>query len=106
MMKHGELACDSCCNYADIDPITIIDSWPIPATVLDPAKKRELRYFYLHPDCGSENTDGTIDVSPQGYFSASYFDDSLNQCRQCKGFISDDEYEQTESDVCLVCNPY
>ena len=106
-MKHGELACDACCNYADIDPIEAIDRWPIPATVLDPAKLRELKYFYLHPDCGSEDTDGTIDVSPQGYFTASYFDDSLNQCSQCKGFMSDDEIEETDySDVCLVCNPY
>jgi hypothetical protein len=106
MMKYRELVCDSCCGPADIDPITIIDSWPIPATVLDPAKKRELSVFYLHQDCGIQRADGTIDTSPQGWFVADYFDDSLNQCSQCKGFISDDEYEQTESDVCLVCNPY
>jgi hypothetical protein len=106
MIKYGSLACDACCEPADIDPIEVIDRWDIPATVLDPAKKLELSRFYLHPHCGTERADGTVDVSPQGYFTASYFDDSLNACRECGGFISDDEYEETESDLCLVCSPY
>jgi hypothetical protein len=100
--RHFDITCDSCSAFNDGDPIAIIGRTPnIPKTVHDPAKIKELTYFWLCRDC-REDINGAEDFFTESYFT----EDELYLCEYCKAFIPEDvreEYDDTE--VCLTCSP-
>jgi phage terminase large subunit GpA-like protein len=100
---HYDISCDSCGGYYDGDPIGILARTPnIPKGIHDPAKMKELMYFWLCRECKEDYPNGAKD-----FFTASYFtDDELYLCNHCEAFIPEevrDEFEDTE--VCLTCSP-
>lgn len=101
--NHYDITCDSCGNYNDGDPISVLSATTkVPEGIHDPAKMNELTYFWLCRDCKEDYPNGAKD-----YFSKSYFtDDELYLCGYCKAFIPEevrDEFDDTET--CLTCSP-
>ena len=100
--RYLDISCDSCSAHNDGDPIAVIGQMPsIPETVHDPAKIKELTYFWLCRDC-RQDIKGAEDFFTKDYFT----EDSLYLCIYCQGFIPEDvrdEYDDTE--VCLTCSP-
>jgi hypothetical protein len=99
---HFDISCDSCSTYFDGDPIAILARTPnIPKGIHDPAKIKELTYFWLCRDC-REDIKGVEDFFTKDYFT----EDELYLCQHCQAFIPEDvreEYDDTET--CLTCSP-
>jgi hypothetical protein len=101
--SHYEITCDSCGNYNDGDPVSVLGrTMTAPEGIHDPEKIKELTFFWLCRDCREDYPNGAKD-----FFSKSYFtDDELFLCNYCKAFIPEevrDEFDDTE--VCLTCSP-
>lgn len=102
LTRYKDLACDGCSTAYDGDPISVINTTPIPNTVRDPKKIQELTYFCLCATCKPEYKYGA-----KSFFIPDYFtEDELYCCIYCDNFIPEDvrdEYDDTE--VCLTCSP-
>jgi phage terminase large subunit GpA-like protein len=101
--RYGEIQCDSCSVFHDGDPFALVEiNASIPEGIKDPAKARELTYFWLCRDCKEGYPNGATDFFIKEYFT----EDSFYLCTHCNEFIPEDvrdAYDDTE--VCLTCSP-
>jgi hypothetical protein len=78
-LQHGDLACDGCGVWCDLDPVALLGRTPELYGLTDPAKVRELTYFWLCRDCSPEYPDGARD-----FFVESYFVADEPYCSECE----------------------
>lgn len=103
LTRHLDLVCDSCCVPCDLDPIGLVGRYDIPSTIKDPAKIKELTYFWVCNECAKDIK------TPQDYFTKEYFtEDELFCCENCGKFMSEDELDglgDVETTICSTCSP-
>ena len=78
-LQHGDFSCDSCGSWFDGDPVSLLGRTPELFGLEDPAKVKELTYFWLCGDCSPEYPNGARD-----YFVADYFDKEDPYCSGCE----------------------
>jgi hypothetical protein len=103
MSRYGDTSCDGCSVYFDGDPIELVETnAKIPEGIKDPAKARELTWFWLCGDCKEGYPNGAIDFFTKDYFT----EDDLYLCIYCQEFIPEDVRDEfDDTDVCLTCSP-
>ena len=75
----GDFNCDSCGEFYDGDPISILGRTPQLHGLTDPEKIRELTYFWLCRECKVEYPNGAKD-----FFVKDYFEIEEPYCADCE----------------------
>ena len=89
----GSMACDSCSEAFDGDPIGLMGSINLPAG-LSEAKYHELSRFWLCSDCREAYPNG-----PRDFFTEAYFEADVPMCAECG-----DEEVESVGHVCSYCD--
>jgi hypothetical protein len=92
-LSHGDFTCDGCGVWCDLDPVALLGRTPELFGLTDPAKVKELTYFWLCGDCSPEYPEGAKD-----FFVADYFVESEPYCSICE---VEDVAEQGQT--CAYC---
>ena len=67
-LYHGDYNCDSCGEWFDGDPVSLLGRQPNYFGVTDPEKIQELHYFWLCRECRVEYPNGAKDFFVPDYF--------------------------------------
>lgn len=78
-LAHGDFNCDSCGTWFDGDAINLIGRTPELYGLTDPAKIKELTYFWLCRECKVDYPNGAKD-----FFVADYFTVEDPYCVDCE----------------------